>query len=488
MTRDQIKQLAEQFFKDTLNELEEDRLMGVGVSSCPKNEDELDAYLEALQDSTAEMKEALAYSNHKMVDHLANDLLSRNGITLQDDQVFSMLCREIMKQVIRVNKIEERRAVGDYSDDLVISPPHAPSDNIDSIDTSPQLSSMIDKFIEDYKRKESANLNTISEYESLCATFLQIVGDKPVTSITRDNLREYQDTLKKLPPHINKSKIYKGKTIAQILEMNPSKTLGVSSISKHIVVVKALFTWMVQEEVIDKNISDVLKPPPKKEPVDEQRKVFDTEDLQKLVKGLLDEEKQGNLKGRPERLWIPLISLFSGMRLNEICQLHTTDVLQINDVWCFKVAADDEGEKKLKTKASKRIVPIYPTLIDLGFLDHCQQMKDEPRLWMNLSKGVRGYHKNFSNWFLRSFLRTYITDDEKKNFHSFRHTFINTLKQLEVEETIIAEIVGHENSSITMSRYGKKYDPSKYLEKMELIDYGVDFSLLRAIATKTAPD
>ncbi len=35
---------------------------------------------------------------------------------------------------------------------------------------------------------------------------------------------------------------------------------------------------------------------------------------------------------------------------------------------------------------------------------------------------------------------------------------MNTLKQLEVSEAVIAELVGHKNDSITLSRYGKRYN------------------------------
>lgn len=498
MTSDQIKQLVEKFFRDTLNELEDDRAVRV------RNEGDLEEYLDTLHDSSAEMKEALAYSDHQIIHHVAADLLHQNSLELdQKSREFALLCRELLKQLIKVNEIEEKRAVGDYDDvgltDTLLTSSQAEPQvvlGLRPVEGSDELlSDMIDKYIKDCQRRGRANENSISEYKSSCKLLQQIIGDRPVTSITRDDLRGYHDTLKKLPPLINKKKEYRGKTIPQILQhscvqhsceqMKPTKTISDAAISKHLIVIKGLFTWMVQEEVIEKNIADVLKPPPKSEPVDEERKAFDSDDLQNLVKGLLEESQKGNLKGRPERQWIPLIGLFSGMRLNEICQLHTSDVIQINDIWCFKVGADDDGNKRLKTRSSKRTVPIHPVLIDIGFLDYYQSVKDQPRLWMNLTKGVKGYVKNFSYWFLGSrgregFLRTYMTSDSKKTFHSFRHTFINTLKQLEVQEVIISEIVGHENESITTGRYGKKYEPLKYLEKMELLDYGVDFSVLQS--------
>jgi len=40
--------------------------------------------------------------------------------------------------------------------------------------------------------------------------FLRIVGDMPVQEISRDTLRAYLDTLKKLPPNINKLERFRG--------------------------------------------------------------------------------------------------------------------------------------------------------------------------------------------------------------------------------------------------------------------------------------
>ena len=48
---------------------------------------------------------------------------------------------------------------------------------------------------------------------------------------------------------------------------------------------------------------------------------------------------------------------------------------------------------------------------------------------------------------------------EKNGFHSFRHTFIDTLKQEGVEPHFINELVGHTQGDISSDRYGKNYNP-----------------------------
>jgi integrase len=66
-------------------------------------------------------------------------------------------------------------------------------------------------------------------------------------------------------------------------------------------------------------------------------------------------------------------------------------------------------------------------------------------------------------WY-QNFNRQEVTKNPKRVFHSFRHTLANNLKQKEVQEVIIAEILGHSVSSMTMSRYGKRYEPKVLLE------------------------
>jgi integrase len=62
-----------------------------------------------------------------------------------------------------------------------------------------------------------------------------------------------------------------------------------------------------------------------------------------------------------------------------------------------------------------------------------------------------------------------------KEFYSMRHTVTDTLKQAGELETVIAELVGHSTSgSMTMGRYGKRYQPKVLLEALVQLDYGLE--------------
>jgi hypothetical protein len=117
---------------------------------------------------------------------------------------------------------------------------------------------------------------------------------------------------------------------------------------------------------------------PEKRRSDEERKAYSLEDLQSIVANL---PRTGD---RPDRFWIPLIPMFSGMRLDEIYQLYMEDVQLVNDVWCFSV--NDEKDKKVKTITGKRIMPVHPTLLSCGVIKYVDSLRKTgaPRLWMDL--------------------------------------------------------------------------------------------------------
>jgi integrase len=73
------------------------------------------------------------------------------------------------------------------------------------------------------------------------------------------------------------------------------------------------------------------------------------------------------------RFWVSLISLFSGMRLNEICALDTADLQIVDKVPCFLIR--ETADKSIKTNASERYVPAHQRLIEAGLLQFVEGRK-----------------------------------------------------------------------------------------------------------------
>jgi integrase len=327
---------------------------------------------------------------------------------------------------------------------------------------------LLSEIVEQYVGQKESGWTYKTKLEVLgCHKLIvDIIGDVEVVAINKQTVINFRAMLMKLPA--NMYKCYQGKTIQEILMLAGIEPMSINSVNKHIMRLNALLSYAVTEGIITVNSAHGMMLADKRR-ADEMRKVYDIGDLKKIISML------PNDPSKPERYWIPVIAMFSGLRLDEICQLYVDDIQQVDGIWCFNV--NDEKDKKLKNDASKRIVPIHPELIRLGFMKYVEALRESgcPRLWMNLSwRKADGYGNAIGNWY-RRFNREHITQDEGKVFHSFRHTFTDTLKQAGVTETIIAELVGHSNSgSMTMGRYGKRYQPKVLLEALMKLDYGID--------------
>lgn len=202
----------------------------------------------------------------------------------------------------------------------------------------------------------------------------------------------------------------------------------------------------------------------------------------------------------PYQYWIPLLALYSGCRANELCQLRTDDIIDVDGVWCIShnLSTDD---KLLKT-FNERLIPIHPKLIELGFLEFVNLFKQKKYQWddgnyshrifsgLTLDKSRGGYAKNLSRWFngtSNSKARRYegykadvgITSSSKqlKDFHSFRHTFSTALENANVSDGISYQLTGHADGKTLSNGAGKRYRHGLTMDRLyrELckLDYGV---------------
>jgi len=333
------------------------------------------------------------------------------------------------------------------------------------------LSAVMKAFISDKEKEWTAK--TKMETDGVFKLILDLLGDIPIDIIDRGKVREFRERLLKLPPNVYK--VYPKYSPLDVLEMIDkgklkAEPMSITSVNKHLARLSSLMIYSIKEGHRTDNPASEMNIKQKRR-ADEERKAYDKEDIQKIIKNLPHDPQ------KPERFWIPMICMLSGMRLDEACQLYKEDIRQVKDdssgdgIWCVNV--NDCKDKKLKNLSSQRIIPIHPRLIELGFLDYVKQCPGGGRLWENLKRcKVNGYSNSLGKWYQR-FNRQHVTEDPQKTFHSLRHSFADTLKQLQVEGAIISELMGHSNSSITTGRYGKRYQSKVLLEAIQKVDYGM---------------
>ncbi len=334
--------------------------------------------------------------------------------------------------------------------------------------TGVNLSTISAQFIKD--RQHEWTHKTRIETEGVFRLIIDIMGDVPVQSIDRLKARELRDSLSLLPPNLYKC--HPKHTARQVLDMVNSGELtvtpmSITSVNKNASRLNTLMLYAMREGHIKENPANGLSIKQKRSP-DTERKAYDREDIKRVNDSLPHDSDT------PEKTWIPLIGMYSGLRLNEVCQLYVDDIKEIDGVCCFDV--NDDKNKTLKTESSRRIVPVHPALVSMGFLAYVKDLKSrgEERLWGNLNwREADGYSNAYGKCYQR-YNRHYVTKDPLKCFHSFRHTFADSLKQLGVQESAISELLGHVNDNISTGRYGKKYRPEVLLEAVKKIDYGID--------------
>lgn len=240
------------------------------------------------------------------------------------------------------------------------------------------LKEVYQRYIDDPAADRSAK--TLLAYGSIFNHLVELVGENaPIQSVTREVCRNVLDTLRNTPP--NATKRY-GKISAKAMvaraKAEGRAPISPRTVNAHHIMLSALLNWAEKEGYIDKNparglrVADTVR---KKD----KRKPFSTEQLTRnfnapLFRGCIDDEagyaRSGKNHPRRGRFWVPLISLFSGMRLNEICQLDVADVRVIEGIDCFVVTTETSGspkEKRLKTENAERIIPVHPILLEFGF-------------------------------------------------------------------------------------------------------------------------
>lgn len=320
---------------------------------------------------------------------------------------------------------------------------------------------------------------TYHKIEHALKLVLEIMGDKSVEQYTRQDFEKFRKILLKLPSNIGKKKEFEGKTLIEIAEENSiskqHKALTPSSVNTLIGQVHTFFEWCITNGYIQINYCRKLK-------VKDRRKkstlkdVFDNTNLFEIkTKIFCNIQKLYDKK--PERVWVPMIGFYQGMRLEEIAQLHLEDVYQ-NELgtWVLDLNEiyDENGKliKRTKNNPSTRIIPIHPKLIEYGFLDYCEEVKKagHERVFYNLKEGRDGFGRGVGDWF-NTQVKRHISKSEKKSFHSTRHTFMQILKNLDVNEHKLTGLVGHGEEKIAYNRYGHEFHPEELLPELIKVQY-----------------
>ncbi|WP_206366625.1 site-specific integrase, partial [Sphingobium sp. MP9-4] len=372
-----------------------------------------------------------------------------------------------------------------------------PSRENESCSASPTLSAIYQRYLDDPTRRRGAR--TMLAHDTTRRVVEDVIGGStPITDITRETCRDLFETLRWLP--VNFSKIYgdiSARDAAALGKSDPQiRTINPTNINAYMARFGSLLNWAVAEEYISRNpskglqLAETVHPQDRRRPfsIDQLRRIFSAP----VYAGCKDEQGGYAVPGPTiatgARYWVALLGLLSGARLNEMCQLDVDDIRIIEEVACIVITEESltgTRDKSLKNKASARIVPVHPILLQLNFMKFVDQKRKSGalKLFDDLPLGAKGFRSvAYSRWFAR-FLASATASAPLTCFHSFRHGFRDAARNARIDRDIVLRLGGWTTGggqSEAADSYGTGYHPSVLYDAISQIGYpGLDLSHLK---------
>jgi integrase len=272
-----------------------------------------------------------------------------------------------------------------------------------------------------------------------------------------------------------------------VFEFLSSRKLAPTTQNKELRQLRALFNYGIKLEWMQRNPAQGLKV--KEPPAREQRLPLNADDLRRLFGPAFVEAaharpvggaaKKGGTSGRvymPERYWCPLLSLYTGLRLGEVLRLRPSSIQTVDNVLCV-VVEPDQGDS-LKTESSQRLVPVHPQLVALGFVEFVeeQRLSGEQHLFTRAMQ-LKKPDGTLTSWFPR-YRRSVGVSDKRKSFHSLRHTFRQRLADQDVQDSVLSDLLGHVDETMTHGRYGSRANVTRLRDAVERLDFSKEVAAL----------
>jgi integrase len=366
----------------------------------------------------------------------------------------------------------------------------------DSGPSSPMLGAVVEAFLKQYERKGKPQM--LKKHKPVLAMLLDLVGDKPVMDLKQADINEYFEILTALPPRWGDQCRRLGVSVRELAAMEHDQSIGpktfedtyIASVRPFLKAAKK--DWGDQGFPLGLTTDGIEYLGDQEEDVNKQRAIK-PEELKRLFCGAEMKAFASDPK-LADCYWLPTVGLFTGARVNELCQLNPqVDILQDSEsgIWYLWINAEtesDKGVRKSVKTGDERKVPIHKKLIELGFLDRVRYLKSigVKRLFPSWQP-VRGRASGEAEKWFRQFLRdTGLRDDTPKmkllGMHAFRHTLLTYGKAQKPVSLNLMAITGHAQVHEGFSTVAAGYLDRSILDALpecqgvlDQLSYGIDF-------------
>jgi len=180
--------------------------------------------------------------------------------------------------------------------------------------------------------------------------------------------------------------------------------------------------------------------------------------------------KPSSLVVRDTVWWLFITAHLSGARLDELARAPAT-IADLDGVPCIDL------RHASKTLTSPRLVPVFPDLRNLGFLEYAAAQQ---RAGCRLFEG-QGEKGDWSKWCNR-YLDAVLGEDPMRTFHSFRHNFRQMCSAAGLSDYLADKLLGHRNGKDRSmgSAYGRLLSPDEAHEVADKIKSPIFLGHLKA--------
>lgn len=480
-----------EILKDYLNQqLEEDRSLHLGrkpglpVYALPGTFDALrvtpqEADHDVLAFHQSRYTDAIVNRDITEVAPLVDSLMDEHGLSGAETR--TELGIGLLNALHELSKVQMRRVAGGLVEGVAVTETASPPATVpqqspsvpEKVFTGSRLSELLPRFVD---AQQGAEWTKQTERQNMTTyrMFLEVCGDLPVDAYnSKDHVVPFLETLKRLPAMHGKSPKDRDLSINEVIaraDATGAARISPKTLKRHKSALGSLFDWLIH------SVRQRDEPNPahgvrtgrrSKGKKSANRQVWEGEKLRKLFSGPAHTGSHEFFRSKPgptlikdAYYWLPLLGLYHGARLGELTQLQREDVRKVDDIWCLDI--NDEDFKNLKNEQSRRLVPVHPKLLKLGFIEYAHEIAavNGDRIFPDLKAG--GADKKASYDFTRKFgaYRKGIGIYERwLDFHSLRHTFISKLADKSVPDITIATIAGHAGITQT-AHYVKAKKPS----------------------------
>jgi integrase len=334
------------------------------------------------------------------------------------------------------------------------------------------------EFLDNAEFGESARKKHVQAIE----LWQEIIGDKPMSACTKEDARNVKRTVRMLPSHRKSKAKYKNKIISELIGMDipDEDRLAPATVSHCLIDLQTFFGWAIDQDFVEgTNIFTGLTNIRDSQSAGEKRDAFSKKQLETLFsssiytgcKSVGRRFEVGEMIVKDSLYWLPLLGLYTGARLQEIAQIYVDDVREVEGVWVLDINAN-AVDKKLKNASSKRIIPLHKAVIDAGFLGYVESCNTRgmERVFFDIEQDGQGtYSGNFSKKFSRG-LEALNIKTGKTSFHSFRHNFIDALRNNDTQQDVEYALSGHALSGVHF-QYGSATNIERMNKAIQKIKY-----------------